>query len=100
VTVDRDVSAGLRLAGFLIAAGLILGRSVAGDWISAEATLRDFAIMAWPVVVLVAAAAVVERIARPTPESPRPAIVPHGVMPALVYIVVAIYQLTRLPWPA
>jgi len=100
VTVDRDVSAGLRLAGFLIAAGLILGRSVAGDWVSAEATLRDFAIMAWPVVVLVAAAAVVERIARPTPDSPRPAIVPHGLMPALVYIVLAIYQLTRLPWPA
>ena len=41
VTVDRDPSAGMRLGGFLVACGLILGRS-AGDWISVDATVRDF----------------------------------------------------------
>src|SRR5262245_51435630 len=96
VTVDRDSAAALRLAGFLIAAGLILGRGVAGDWISAEATVRDFVSAAWPVIVLAAVAAVVERVARPTPSTPRPAVVPYGVVPALPYIAGALYQLQRL----
>jgi hypothetical protein len=92
VTVDRDPSAGLRLAGFLIACGLILGRSVAGDWVSAEATVHDFGLTAWPVVLLVIAAAVVERVARPTPATPRPLVVPYGLLPALLYIGGAAYQ--------
>jgi hypothetical protein len=96
VTVDRDPSAGLRLAGFLIGCGLILGRSVAGDWVSADATVRDFALAAWPVAVLVVVAAVVERAARPTPAAPRPALIPYGLFPALLYIGGALYQVQRL----
>jgi uncharacterized membrane protein YjfL (UPF0719 family) len=42
ITVDRDAVAGLRLAGFLIAEGLVLGRAVAGTWVSTAATLWDF----------------------------------------------------------
>ena len=99
VTVDRDGSAALRLAGFLVACGLILGRAVAGDWVSAEDTVRDFALVAWPVPVLVAAAALVERTLRPTPETPRPALVPYGVMPALAYVASAAYQVMRLDLP-
>lgn len=96
VTVDRDTAAGLRLAGFLIACGLILGRSVAGDWESADATVNDFALAAWPVIVLVVVAAIVERVARPTPATPRPPLVPYGIVPALLYIAGALYQLQRL----
>ena len=96
VTVERDPSGGLRLAGFLVACGLILGRSVAGDWVSAEATVRDFALAAWPVVLLVVVAAIVERLARPTTASPRPALVPYGIFPALLYIGAAAYQVMRL----
>ena len=99
VTVDRDAAAALRLAGFLVACGVILGRSVAGDWVSAEATVRDFAMIAWPVVVLVAVAAIVERVARPTPETPRPSLVPYGVVPAVLYVTGAIYQVQRLGIP-
>jgi hypothetical protein len=99
VTVDRDGSAALRLAGFLVASGLILGRAVAGDWVSAEETVRDFALVAWPVLVLVAAAAIVERALRPTPETPRPALVPYGVLPALAYVASAAYQVMRLDLP-
>lgn len=99
VTVDRDPSAGLRLGGFLIACGLILGRSVAGDWVSAEATVRDFAATAWPVIVLVVVAAVVERVARPTPDSPRPALLPYGFVPALLYVAGAAYHVMRLGLP-
>ena len=96
VTVDRDPSAGLRLAGFLTACGVILGRGVAGDWVSAEATVRDFGLAAWPVVLLVIAAVVVERVARPTPTTPRPPVVPYGVLPAILYIAGALFQLQRL----
>ena len=96
VTVDRDPSAGVRLAGFLIACGLILGRGVAGDWVSAEATVRDFGLAAWPVLLLVIAAVVVERVARPTHTTARPPVVPYGLLPALLYIGGALYQLQRL----
>ena len=99
VTVDRDPSGGLRLAGFLVACGLILGRGVAGDWVSSDATVRDFGLAAWPAIVLVVVAAIVERLARPTPESPRPALVPYGICPALLYIAGAAYQVMRLGLP-
>ena len=100
VTVDRDASGGLRLAGFLVACGLILGRGVAGDWVSGEATVRDFALAAWPVIVLVVVAAIVERLARPTAASPHPALMPFGIFPALLYIAGAAYQVMRLGLPA
>jgi uncharacterized membrane protein YjfL (UPF0719 family) len=96
VTVDRDPAAGLRLGGFLIGCGLILGRSVAGDWVTAEATVRDFVAAAWPVIVLVAVAVIVERAARPTRESPRPPLLIYGFIPALLYVGAAAYQLMRL----
>ena len=96
VTVDRDPSSGFRLGGFLIACGLILGRSVAGDWISAEATVRDFVAAAWPVVLLVIVAAIVERVARPSPETPRPSLIAYGFIPATLYVAGAVYQVMRL----
>ena len=99
VTVDRDPSAGLRLAAFLVACGLILGRAVAGDWESADATIRDFGNAAWPVILLTITAAVIERAARPTAASPRPAIVVYGAVPALLYVGGAAYQVMRLGWP-
>jgi hypothetical protein len=99
VTVDRDPSAGLRLGGFLIACGLILGRSVAGDWVSAEATVRDFVAAAWPVGVLVIVAAAVERAARPTGESPRRSFLVYGIGPASLYLAAAAYQLMSLGLP-
>jgi len=87
VTVERDPAAGVRLAGFLIAAGMLLGRGVAGDWVSAAATLRDFVVTAWPVFVLLAVAVAVERALRPTPERPSPPVGSHGMVPALTYVV-------------
>jgi hypothetical protein len=62
ITIERADGAGLRLAGFLIAMGMILGRAAAGDWVSAEATVRDFVMVAWPVMPLAGAAVVVERV--------------------------------------
>ena len=99
VTIDRDPAAGIRLAAFLVAAGLILGRSVAGDWISAEATVTDFAAMAWPAAALVVVAAIIERWFRPTPDNPRPAVVMYGLVPAALYVAAAVYQVVRFDLP-
>ena len=99
VTIDRDAAAALRLAGFLVACGVILGRAVAGDWVSAEATVRDFVLVAWPVPIVIAVAGIVERMARPTPEAPRPSVVSFGLMPAALYVGGAIVYVQRLGIP-
>jgi uncharacterized membrane protein YjfL (UPF0719 family) len=61
ITIDRDRAAAVRLSGFLVALGLLCGWAVAGDWVSAFATVRDFAGSSWPVLVLTIAAVAVER---------------------------------------
>jgi len=61
VSVERDLRAGIRGAGFLASAGAILGASVAGNWTSLESTLRDFVRFCWPILLLIVAAVVVER---------------------------------------
>jgi len=89
VTIERDVSAGLRLAGLLIGLGLILGRAAAGDWYSFEQMNRVFVNQAWVVVILMAFALVIEFVLRPTAEHPnRPALM-AGVIPGVFYVVVA-----------
>jgi uncharacterized membrane protein YjfL (UPF0719 family) len=98
VTIDRDRAAGLRLGALLAASGLMLGRAVAGDWVSAAATVSDFARVAWPVLPLAVAALLVERVARPTPESPAPPVALYGMPPALLYLAIAVaYVIQRGP---
>jgi hypothetical protein len=100
VTVDRDPAAGLRLGALLAAGGLILGRAVAGDWVSAAASLNDFVQVAWPALILAGAAALVERVARPTPETPAPPVALYGAPPALLYLAAAVAYLLQLGPPA
>ena len=99
VTIDRDPAAGVRLAAFLVAAGLILGRAVAGDWHSADAAVDDFLRASPAVVLLVALAIVIERIGRPTTERPRQPFVSHGLGLGGVYVLVALVALAYLGWP-
>jgi len=61
VSIERDLGAGMRSAGFLGSGGAILGASVAGDWTSLESTLRDFVRFCWPILLLIAAAVAIER---------------------------------------
>jgi hypothetical protein len=85
---DRDGPAGARLAGLLVAWGLVLGRAVAGDWESARRTWEDFLAYGWPVLALLAIAVAAERALRPTVRRPR---VPWsaGMGPALAYVAAA-----------
>jgi hypothetical protein len=89
VTIDRDTAAGVRLGAFLAACGVVLGRAVAGDWESATQTVVDAA-PALPVVILMLGAAlVVERLARPTPRRPRAPLFLLGIVPAVLYLGIA-----------
>jgi len=61
-TVERDLGAGLRGGALWVAMGLVVGRGAAGDYESIEATLVDFASIAWVLVPLSVGAIVVERV--------------------------------------
>lgn len=91
VTIDRDPASGLRLGGYFIGSGLILGRAVAGDWVSMEATVIDFVRTAWPVLLLWAAAALMERTFQPTQERPLPSPVTYGLAPLAAYVALAAF---------
>jgi hypothetical protein len=88
VTVERAGGAGLRLGGFLAGTGMILGRSVAGDWVSAQATVRDFIGMAWPALLLALAAVTIERF-WPFDVNARTEDAAAGLFIAAVYVVVS-----------
>lgn len=86
ITVDRDEASGIRLAGFLVGTSLILARAVAGDWVSAEATIRDFIFFSWPAIPLLVVACVLEPRVRPTSARPSQPVTSHGLVPALLYV--------------
>jgi hypothetical protein len=100
VTIDRDRAAGIRLGGFLVACGLVLGRAVAGNWVGAGQTLADFARLGWPVVPLLGAAIALERTAQPTPERPDVPVLAFGLAPAAMFIIAAAAYLVWLGLPA
>lgn len=61
ITVGRNMGSGVRIAGFLVANGVILGAASAGDWIPGR-FLHDFALSAWPALPLTVLATFVERV--------------------------------------
>ncbi len=99
VTIERDAAAGIRLAGYFTASGLILGRAVAGDWESAIATVLDFVEVGWPAASLWLVAALLERRLRPSPKQTHPPLVTHGIAPLLLYLGMAVFTLVWAgPW--
>lgn len=99
VTVERDPASGIRLAGYFIGSGVILGRAVAGDWASAEQTVIDFGTVAWPVLLLWLAAVLLERTFRPSRETPLPSPLTNGLAPLCAYVALAFFFLAQAgPW--
>jgi uncharacterized membrane protein YjfL (UPF0719 family) len=86
VAEERDPASGLRLAAFLVAAGLILGRAVAGDWHSEAATVHDFVRDGWPATALWLLALITERLFRPSRRMPFLSWRAYGLPPSLLYV--------------
>ena len=99
VAIDRDPAAGLRLGAFLAASGLVMGRAVAGDWMSTGATVSDFVTTAPPALLILALATFVEHRARPTAERPHAPVVGFGIVPAAAYLTLALAAVARLGRP-
>jgi len=89
ITEERDLASGLRMSGFLLAIGLVLGRALAGDWESGAATIRDFVREGWPAVLLWVIALAIERFARPSRGRPFPSWAAFGLLPAGLYVTLA-----------
>lgn len=100
ITIDRDAAAGLRLGGWFVASGIVLGRAVAGDWTSVDVTVADYARFLPAIAALVLVAVLVEQVARPTPARPKAPPVPFGMLPALMYLAIAGAVLMLFGWPA
>jgi hypothetical protein len=89
IALDRDAASAVRFSGFIVACGAILGRGLAGNYVSVDATVHDLAGRAWPVLVLMGMAIAAHARFRPTPQSPRPPVVNHGVLPAVFFLIAA-----------
>ncbi|HEY2584591.1 MAG TPA: hypothetical protein VGI81_02355 [Tepidisphaeraceae bacterium] len=99
VSIDRDVASAFRLAGFLVAAGLVLGRAVAGDFHSWDGTWRDFLAEGWPAIPIWAWAMILQLALRPTPGRPEGSLLRAGLLPVASMILVAILDLLVLGGP-
>jgi len=93
---ERDLASGLRMCGFLLAIGLVLGRAAAGGWHSESATVRDFMRDGWPAAILWAIALAIERLVRPSRRRPFPGWPICGLLPALFYVALAAVWLWHL----
>jgi hypothetical protein len=90
VTIDRDLATGLRMAGVFIGCGAVFGVAVAGDWKSADETVRDFLTRAWPAIGIVLAAIFFNATMKPTPQNPRPSVMSCGLIPMLVLALIGL----------
>jgi uncharacterized membrane protein YjfL (UPF0719 family) len=89
ITIERDVAAGWRLGGFLLATGVILGRAVAGDWTDTDGFFRDMVRVGWPVLPLLGLAIGLERMLRATVQDPHPDVPTSGWLPAAGMVALA-----------
>ena len=97
ITIDRDLASGIRFAALALSSGLILGRPLAGDYVSAADTLGELFGQAWPVLPLVGLATWVERRLRPTPEQSDT--LRRGLLPSLGYVALGVLDLVHLGLP-
>ncbi len=98
VAEERDLAAGRRLAGFLLASGLILGRAAAGNWQSMEATVVDLWHDGWPALALVALAAAWERLSPAFHNPETPVFSLAGWSAGMVYVLTAVAWVGQLGW--
>jgi uncharacterized membrane protein YjfL (UPF0719 family) len=99
IGIERDITAGLRFAGMAIATSLIIGRAMAGDYLSFEATCRDLWQQGWPALAVVALATVVQRAMPVSLAAQREQLWSTGIVPAVAYVGLAVVDVLWLgPW--
>ena len=96
VAEERDLASGLRMSVFFLAAALIFGRSIAGDWHSYSGTIRDFLCDSWPVTVLFVMGCFFETRLRPSRQHPFPCWSTSGLIPAALYLSISLVWLWKL----
>jgi hypothetical protein len=89
IAVERDLAGGIRHGGWLLASGVVLGRSVAGDFVSWEGTFADMGRTAWPAIPLAMGAVALHLRLRPTPAVPHPKLISAGILPAVFFVALA-----------
>jgi uncharacterized membrane protein YjfL (UPF0719 family) len=95
ITVDRDESAGIRLGGLLLGIGLLSGWSVAGNWVSASATLKDFVTSSVPAILLTAVAVGVEVVFRRASVQLSTKTIPSVIVSAVYVGLALVWVVTR-----
>jgi hypothetical protein len=99
IAIDRDLSTAIRQLSWKIAAGVILGRAVAGDWWSWERTFSDLVQQGWPAVVVAACSAVLHIIFRPSPRRPRPPLLATAIIPGAILFAASMAYVVYLGKP-
>lgn len=92
ITVHRNAAAGWRAGWWMLALGALLGRAVAGDWVSVPATLQDFGFATKGATVLLVTGLVLEIWAQRRERSGH---APLALVPAWVYVG---YTILYLAW--
>ena len=87
------------LGGLLARAGCF-SDCLTGDWVSAIGTVVDFVARAWGAVAIVVVAVLMERATQPTPARLHAPVIQAGVVPALLYFVMAALAATLPGWMA
>ena len=96
LTVERDLGAGVRTAGLLVACGAVFGRVAAGDWLSLTDTIVSFVAVAWPALGIVAIAGIVERALDPSRTVPGR--LPLSLVAAAGYLAAGAAIVARVGW--
>ncbi len=68
----------------------MLGKAVAGNWVSMPATFADLFFQSWPLIPLLLFAIFVDRVFKPTIKKPTRSTFRAGLIPAVVYVGFAI----------
>lgn len=92
ITVDRDLSAGIRAGCFFLSCGVILGRASGGDWVSFSQTVIDFWV-AWPILPLLVIAVIAEQ----NFQKNKTTTVGSSILIGVIYLLIAIAVLFILP---
>lgn len=91
ITIDRNLGAGIRTAGWFAGTGGVLSACIAGDWTSYQATLRDSLRFGWPVAISTMLFAAMERTTNRQGKTERPGVAISIVVAATMTAFGAIY---------